>query len=102
MVASIRRKQVLYVHHTRDADGDVVFYFVDARDAGRALRQSSPVVSLRRLLSAVFDPQGRGNLAKYLIVTQNSEYEVQMPRDKAQHLAQELRMPPSDSRASIS
>jgi hypothetical protein len=94
VIVSTARNPVLYMHHTRDADGDVVFFFVHPRDAGRSLRKSSPVVGLRRLLSAVHDPDGRGNLAKYLIVTRNSEYEVQMSRDTAQHLARELGLPP--------
>jgi hypothetical protein len=96
MTVSTPRKLVLYVHHTRDTDGDIILLFTDPRDAGRSLRKSSQVVSLRRLLSAVHDPQGRGNLAKYLIVTQNSEYEVQMPRDTAEHLARELGLCPAD------
>jgi hypothetical protein len=84
------RKYVHYLHHTRDADGNVIFFFVDPRDTVGVRHRSSPVRALRRAGSAVLDLQGRGNLGKYLIVTQNSEYEVQMPCGRAEHLAAEL------------
>jgi hypothetical protein len=83
------RKHVQYLHHTRDADGDVIFYFVDPQ-MGDEVRQSSPVVGLRRLPSPVLDVQGSGDLVKYLIATQNTDYEVQLPHQKAAHLALEL------------
>ena len=87
------RRIVLYVHHSRDRDGDIVFFFKDMQiGGGHALVQSSPVVSIRRSRSAVLDLRGRGGLGKYLIETQRSLYEVQMPHDRAEHLARELRV----------
>ena len=87
------RKPVIYLHHTRDADGDVIFFFIDPRDPGAAVRQSSPVRSLRRASSAVLDLHGHGSLATYILATANSEYQVQLPRDTANHLAAELAGP---------
>ena len=52
--------------------------------------QSSPITNLRRIPSAVIDGCGHGHIARYRITTQNTEYEVQMPWDKADHLAKEL------------
>jgi hypothetical protein len=88
------RKAVTYLHHTRDRDGDVIFYFLDPeRPTGNQVMQSSPVLGLSRCLSAVLDPEGRGNVGKYIITTQNTCYEVQMPRDKAEHLLREVGVP---------
>jgi len=85
------RKSVVYLHHTRDRDGDLIFYFTDAQHiADGTFLQSSPLVGIRRSWSAVLDHQGRGNLGKYILATRNTEYEVQMPHDKAAHLALEL------------
>jgi hypothetical protein len=81
---------VVYLHHTRDRDGDVVFYFLERERGGDQPLQSSPIVSIKRGVSAVLDVKGRGNLGRYTLVTQNTEYEVQMPHDKADHLAREL------------
>jgi hypothetical protein len=92
MVAIRKRQCVVYVHHTRDSDGDVILYFRDMRICGgHALVQSSPIVSIRRGTSAVVDRQGQGGLGKYIITTQHTEYDVQMPHDRADHLARELR-----------
>lgn len=83
-------KPVLYVHHTRDADGDVVCFFVDPQDPAGELRQSSPVARLRMAGSAVLDRAGRDDLGKYVLSTQNSDYEVQLSHERAEHLAWEL------------
>jgi hypothetical protein len=92
MMALNKRQCVVYVHHTRDRDGDVILYFTDMRnDSGQAPFQSSPVVSIRRSTSAVLDRNGQGGLGKYIITTQNTDYEVQMPHELAKHLARELR-----------
>jgi hypothetical protein len=82
---------VEYLHHTRDSDGEVIFYFVDPTSGDdRPALKSSPVKGLRRLPGAVIEGRGRGCLARYRITTLNSEYEVQMAADKADHLAKEL------------
>ena len=91
MSVAMTCKYVHYLHHTCDADGNVIFFFVDPRDKVGVRYRSSPVRALRRTGSTVLDLQGRGNLGKYLIVTQNSEYEVQMPCERAEHLAAQLR-----------
>lgn len=84
-------RAVTYLHHTRDAEGDVVFFFTDAAAADRqAVLQSSPVQGLRRVATAVIDRRGHGDLARYRITTEHTEYDVQMPADKADHLALEL------------
>jgi hypothetical protein len=83
-------KAVVYLHHTRDRDGEVVFFFLDREKSGDEPLQSSPVRNLRRSRSAVLDLKGHGSLGRYLISTQNHVYEVQLPLDKADHLAQEL------------
>jgi hypothetical protein len=89
MLAPRPRKLVQYLHHTRVRDGDVVFFFVDPH-MGNNLRQSSRVVGLRRLPGPVLDVQGSGDLIKCLIATLNTDYEVQLPHQKADHLAVEL------------
>jgi hypothetical protein len=83
-------RNVIYLHHTRDHDGDVVFYFLDHERAGEEPMQSSPITGIRRYLSAVLDLDGHGSLTRYLLTTKNTEYLVQMPRDKADHLAREV------------
>ncbi|HKI38751.1 MAG TPA: hypothetical protein VKA46_43280 [Gemmataceae bacterium] len=85
------KKPVVYLHHTRDGDGDVILFFIDPRvcPAGTHL-QSSPVLGIRRSSSAIIDLRGDGQVGKYVIVTENSTYELQMPRAKAEHLAREL------------
>jgi hypothetical protein len=91
MVTFRIRRSVVYRHHTRDRDGDVILYFLDMRiGGGRALLQSSPVVAIRKSPSAVLDRTGRGGLGKYLISTRHTDYEVQMPHDRAEHLTREL------------
>jgi hypothetical protein len=84
------RRQVVYLHHTRDKDGDVILYFVDRPHTGEQVMQSSPVTAIRRLSSAVIDLEGHGAMAKYLISTAHTDYEVQMAKDKADHLATEV------------
>ena len=82
------RKCVIYLHHRRDHDGDVLFYFLDVQDGDDAkVMQSSPIERIRRSYSAVIDPEGCGNLARYIISTQNTDYQVQMPVQRAAHLA---------------
>jgi hypothetical protein len=90
MAASEAPKPVVYLHHTRDRDGEVVFFFLDRERNGDEPLQSSPVNTIRRCRSAVLDLKGHGSLGRYLITTQNTLYEVQLPLDKADHLAQEL------------
>lgn len=89
------RRTVLYLHHTRDADGDVVFYFVDPTRCGDGeFLQSSPVVRLRRLSGPVLErDQVQAGRGKYLIVTQNTDYEVQLSHERAAHLAREVGSP---------
>jgi hypothetical protein len=84
-----RVRHVVYLHHARDTDGEVIFFFTDP-DAGGAEYCSSPVTGLRRLRSAVIDQQKHGVLARFRITTHNTDYETQMPQDKAAHLATEL------------
>jgi hypothetical protein len=84
------RKQVRYLHHTRDTDGDVIFYFLDPLKEEAGIMQSSPIVGIATVRSAVLDVTNHGRLGKYVIVTQNTAYEVQMPADKADHLLLEL------------
>jgi hypothetical protein len=91
MPAPRKRRIVLYLHHTRDRDGEVIFYFHDPQiGVNGAVMQSSPVVHIRRSFSAVLDRHGRGDQGKYIICTTNTDYEVQMSREKGEHLAMEL------------
>jgi hypothetical protein len=90
MPTSKVRKNVFYLHHTRDRDGDVVFIFLDREHSGEEPVQSSPVTGIRRFMTATLDLKGKGNLSRYLITTQNTEYAVEMTRDRADHLAAEL------------
>ena len=54
-------RRVNYLHHTRDRDGDVIFYFSDPLNFGdAAVLTSSPVTGMRRVLSGVVDAQGGG------------------------------------------
>jgi hypothetical protein len=86
-----RRKYAVYLGHRCDLDGDVLFYFRDlAVGAGDKVFQSSPVQGIRRLRSPVIDQHGNGRLARYIIETENSEYEVQMPVEAARHLGSQL------------
>jgi hypothetical protein len=91
-MTTVRQKKcVLYLHHTRDADGDMIFFFVDpSRGPAGTVLQSSPILGIRRASSAVLDLLGDGQQGKYVILTDHSAYEVQMPRAKAEHLAEEL------------
>jgi hypothetical protein len=90
MAASEAPKSVVYLHHTRDKDGDVVFFFLDREKSGTEPVRSSPVLGIRRCHSAVLDVKGHGRMGRYVVTTQNTVYEVQMPLDKADHLAKEL------------
>jgi hypothetical protein len=83
-------RAVHYLHHTRDPDGDVVFFFNEAGPAAQEPKQSSPILWIRRKRTATIDRGGNGALCRYAIHTQNSLYEVQIPRDKADHLAKEI------------
>ncbi len=85
------RKCVLYLHHERDSDGDLIFYFIDpSRGSAGEILQSSPIVEIRRSLSAVIDLKGDGEVGKYVILTRHSAYEVQMPRRRAEQMARAL------------
>jgi hypothetical protein len=85
------KRSVRYVRHGRDADGDLIMYFVDpCRPSGGALMQSSPIVGLRRVYSAVIDLQGGGAVGRYVVRTCNTDYEVQMSPAAAEQLAVEL------------
>jgi hypothetical protein len=85
------RQAVVHLHQTRDRDGDGIFYFyAPQRCHDGEYMQSSPIVSIRRCLSAVLDRRGRGNRGKSILMTLHSDYEVQMPHDTAEHLAVEL------------
>jgi hypothetical protein len=52
--------------------------------------QASPVVAIRKSTSTVLDRHGRGGLGKYVITTQNSEYEVYLTRGQAEQLVREM------------
>lgn len=86
---------VLYLHHTRDADGDVLFYFVDpARCGDGDVLQSSPIVGLKRLPALVVQREGvAAGKGRYLISTANTDYAVQLSHERAAHLARELGLP---------
>ena len=85
-------RSVHYLHHTRDNDGDVIFYFSDGstgEGGGAAVLKSSPITALRRLQSGVVDRGGLGK-TRYILRTQNNDYLVYMTQDHAAHLAREL------------
>jgi hypothetical protein len=84
---------VTYLHHTRDADGDVILHFVDPTKQSPERMQTSPVQRVKPIPSPIIDLGKRGPLGRYLIATQNTEYEVQMPRAAAEHLIIELGIP---------
>ena len=86
-------KVVSYLHHTRDADGDVVFFF---KDGEAEPLQSSPIVDVQQLPEKPGFVTGR-TLARYLITTSNSAYEVVIPKDTADHLLREITSPGSAS-----
>lgn len=76
-------KRVLYIHHSRLADRDLVFLFKDPSICnGDELVRSSAIKSLRRYGSSF------GN--SYVITTESSDYLVQMSLGRADHLAMEL------------
>ena len=81
---------VVYRHHTRDPDGDIILYFVDNRQDPGALVKSSPVVSIKRATYVALDTGLDGQVGKYLVSTQNTIYEVAMSRAQAEHLAREI------------
>jgi hypothetical protein len=85
------RREVIYVHHTKDQDGDVVLRFRDltAGDPS-ALFVSSPIVGVKRLYAAVFDAAGRGDLASVLVSTTRTDYATTMPVRLFEHLQTEL------------
>jgi hypothetical protein len=87
------KRRVTYLHHTRDADGDVVLHFVDPTKNSPERMQTSPVQRVKPIPSPVIDLTKRGPLGRYLITTQNTDYEVQMPRAAAEHLIIELGVP---------
>ena len=52
-------RRVNYLHHTRDRDADVVFYFSDPPNLDiPVVLTSSPVIGMRRVLSGVVDAGG--------------------------------------------
>jgi hypothetical protein len=81
-------KAVLYLHHTRDTDGEVIFYFREGNVDGEPLR-SSPILAIKKVVSGGSIASGR-SLAPFHIVTRNSVYEVVLGHDTAEHLAREI------------
>lgn len=68
--------QMRYLHHRQEGPGAVVFSFIDPREGPNApVRQSSPVVAVRRVRHTVVDLHGEGNPASSVLRTQDSEYE---------------------------
>jgi hypothetical protein len=90
-VPSRRRRVVQYRRHTRLPDGSVVLLFTDptAEDPS-AVHRSSPVVGVRRCFTPTLDTEGHGDLASFIVATENSEYQVQMRTAAQAHLAAEL------------
>jgi hypothetical protein len=76
--------------HARDADGDVVFLFLDWHDGAGQWQLSSPIKGIRRLHSAVLALQQPENAALYVISTQNSQYQVRLTQDQARKILQLL------------
>ena len=67
----------------------MILFFTDPQGADRRITmQSSPVVSLRR----VYDGVPAGDLGRYIVSTSNTDYDLQIPREKAHHLARELNL----------
>jgi hypothetical protein len=88
------RREVVYRHHIQDADGDIVLDFADPAEP-MALVKSSPVLSVKRLCAAVFDAQGRGDLASVIVATAQTDYATTMPVRLVEHLQAELALVPS-------
>lgn len=86
------RKRVTYLHHTRDTDGDVVFFF---KEGDGPSVQSSPITSVQRSRIKPTFATGR-TMALYVVTTQNSTYEVLLPKDVAEHLRREITGQQSD------
>jgi hypothetical protein len=85
-------RSVHYLHHTRDNDGDVIFYFSDGsteEGGGLAVLGSSPITALCRLRSGVVDRGGLGK-TRYVLRTRNNDYLLYLTQDHAAHLAREL------------
>jgi hypothetical protein len=91
----LRTQQAVHdIHHTRCQNGSVVLYYRDPRQGdGAPAQQSEPVKSVKRSRSATIDQSGQGNLARYVISTQATDYELSMPVARAEHLEMELRFP---------
>jgi hypothetical protein len=85
------RRLVQYRHHTRLPDGSVVLLFTDpSAEDPSAVHRSSPVVGVRRCFTPTLDSVGHGDLASFIVATENSEYQVQMRMGAQAHLAAEL------------
>lgn len=92
MPATRTRRRAIYIRHIQDQDGDLILHFVDPIRCPRGtFLSSSPVVGIRRVLSAVLDTQDDQSLSRYLVSTENSDYEVEMRRSEAVDLAAALR-----------
>jgi hypothetical protein len=82
------RRRVNYLHHTRDSDGNVILYF--SLPPSVEVYQSSAVRGIARLDLGATGPGGYRGRARYVVSTENSAYEVEMPLATADHLAVEL------------
>jgi hypothetical protein len=88
---TLPRREVVYVHHTRDKDLDVLLLFRDLTSPDpAALIRSSPVLAVRRTLAAVFDAEGRGDLVSVEVNTANTTYTLTMPWRLFLHLQREI------------
>lgn len=90
-ILSRQRREVVYRHHSRDSDGDVVLFFIDLAEPENLLK-SSPVISIERSYAAIFDAKGHGDLASVVISTRQTAYTTTMPLRLFEHLQIELEL----------
>jgi hypothetical protein len=84
------RRVVQYRHHTRLPDGVVPLFVDPSGEDSVAVHCSSPVVGVRRIFASVLDAAGRGDLASFIVATENTECVVKMPVAAEEYLAAEL------------
>lgn len=88
-ILSRQRREVVYRHHSRDSDGDVVLFFVNLSEPENLLK-SSPVLAVERTYAAIFDAKGYGDLTSVVIITRQTVYNTTMPLRLFEHLEIEL------------
>jgi hypothetical protein len=84
-MASSRPRKIVWVHHLElDRDGDLICYYdVTCGASARYRYQSSPVAGIRKAGSAIIEQAAGCTEGNYIIATQSTDYEVQLPQQVA-------------------